>query len=34
MPELGLKPGYFLVLGGMLALGVGMLALFKWKRWF
>lgn len=34
MPELGFKPGYFLVLGGMLALGVGMLALFKWKRWF
>lgn len=34
MPELGFKPGYFLVLGVMLALGLGMLALFKWKRWF
>ncbi|HSJ49611.1 MAG TPA: magnesium transporter CorA family protein [Gammaproteobacteria bacterium] len=34
MPELGFKPGYFLVLGGMLALALGMLALFKWKRWF
>jgi magnesium/cobalt transport protein CorA len=34
MPELGSEHGYFIVLGGMFALGVGMLAVFKWKRWF
>ena len=34
MPELEWRWGYFGILGFMAAVGVGMLAAFKWKRWF
>lgn len=34
MPELGAKYGYFIVLGGMAAIGFGMFAWFKRKGWF
>lgn len=34
MPELHYENAYFFALGGMAALGLGLLALFKWKGWF
>ena len=34
MPELRWRHGYALIWGIMLAIGLGMLALFRRKRWF
>ena len=34
MPELHSRNGYFLTLAGMLLLAVGLLAWFRWKKWF
>ena len=34
MPELGFRWGYFIVLGIMSLLGVGMIVFFKIKKWF
>ncbi len=34
MPELQYQNAYFFALGGMAGLGLGLLALFKWKGWF
>jgi len=33
MPELGYRYGYFVALGGMLALAVVLLIIFRIKRW-
>jgi LPXTG-motif cell wall-anchored protein len=33
MPELKIPGAYFVALGGMAALGVGLFALFKKKHW-
>ncbi|GMA28507.1 magnesium and cobalt transport protein CorA [Arenivirga flava] len=33
MPELGAEWGYPIALAGMVALGVGLWVVFKWKRW-
>ncbi|MFC4818173.1 MULTISPECIES: magnesium/cobalt transporter CorA [unclassified Flavobacterium] len=34
MPELHWKYGYFMVLGGMFLLFVGMVYYFKWRKWY
>lgn len=33
IPELSWRPGYFVFLGGCLAMAVFMLLLFRWKKW-